>query len=155
MRTQAATQPAFDTVTGYLAWDHDRLDAVLTDVSGKVDAGQMEPARKAFRVFDQGLSRHIRLEEELLFPLFEARTGIRGGPTAVLRDEHREIQQALDIMREGLEEGRAERFREGLRFLRETLPEHNAKEERILYPATDRVLSDAERAFFLARLVAE
>lgn len=155
MRTQAATHEHFETVTSYLGWDHDRLDAILVDVSRKVEAGQMEAARKAYAEFDQGLKRHIRLEEDLLFPLFEARTGVLGGPTAVMREEHREILRAIEIMRDGLEEAKAARFREGLRFFRETLPDHNAKEEHILYPATDRALSDVERAAFVARLLAE
>lgn len=146
---------AFASITEYLSWDHDRLEAVLADVARGVEAGLLGEARERYRGFDEGLSRHIRIEEELLFPLFEARTGMVGGPTAVMREEHREIQRALGIMRDGLEQADADGFREGLGFLRQTLPDHNAKEEHILYPTTDRSLSDAERSAFVSRLQGE
>ena len=148
-------EAGFDSVTTYMSGDHDRLDAILTDVNLRVDAGRMAEARQAYREFDQGLTRHIRIEEELLFPLFEARTGVVAGPTAVMRAEHREIERALGIMREGLEKGDPGAFREGLRFLREVLPDHNTKEEHVLYPTTDRFLSDPERAAFVTRLRGE
>jgi iron-sulfur cluster repair protein YtfE (RIC family) len=149
------TQTTFETVTHYLSWDHDRLDAILADVALKVDAGKMGEARDTYRGFDHGLRRHIRIEEELLFPLFEARTGVVSGPTAVMRSEHREIERAIGLMREALGRGDADGFREGLRFLRAVLPDHNAKEEHVLYPTTDRLLSPAELASFVARLTAE
>jgi hypothetical protein len=58
----------------------------------------------------------------------------------------------MSIMADGLEEGDPEMFRKGLAFLGTVLPEHNSKEEHILYPTTDQVLSDSERAVFTARL---
>jgi len=154
--TGTAPEPRkFEDVTTYLSWDHDRLEAILADVCLHVDAGKLDQAEVGYREFLTGLKRHIRLEEELLFPLFEARTGVTGGPTEVMRDEHREIERALDMMEEGLAQKSTEAFREGCRFLRSVLPEHNAKEEHVLYPTTDRVLSAAERSTFVQRLVGE
>jgi iron-sulfur cluster repair protein YtfE (RIC family) len=141
----------FDTVTAYLSWDHDRLDSLLADVILRVDAGRMAEASEGYREFESGLSRHIRLEEELLFPVFEARMGM-AGPTSVMRLEHREIEKAMKIMREGLEAADPTLFRKGLAFLGTILPDHNSKEEHILYPTTDQILSDSERALFTERL---
>src|SRR5262245_9518428 len=81
----------FDSITRYLSWDHDRLDGLLGEVTRHVEDGHFVQASSIFSTFDQGLRRHIRLEEELLFPLFECRTGMRNGPTAVMRNEHRQI----------------------------------------------------------------
>lgn len=155
MRGTTPEPRKFDDVTTYLSWDHDRLDAILVDVCLRVDAGKLGEAEAGYREFLTGLRRHIRLEEELVFPLFEARTGVTGGPTAVMRDEHLEIERALEMMREGLAQKSADSFREGLRFLRSVLPDHNAKEEHVLYPTTDRVLSADERSAFVERLVGE
>jgi hypothetical protein len=47
------------------------------------------------------------------------------------------------------------RFGEGLDFLNSILPEHNAKEEHILHPTTDRLLSAAERANVTARMLGD
>ncbi len=153
MGTDALTE--FDTISGYLSWDHDRLDGILAEVCDLVERGSLAAARDRYGAFEEGLGRHIRIEEELLFPLFEARMGMRLGPTEVMREEHREIQQALVLMRDGLAVGDATGFREGLKFLRAVLPSHNDTEEHVLYPMTDRLLSDTERATFTARLQRE
>jgi hemerythrin-like domain-containing protein len=146
------TQANVETVTTYLSWDHHRLDAILADVAGKVDAGRLAEAREAYRAFERGVRRHIRIEEELLFVLFEARTGVVSGPTAVLRSEHREIERAVGLMSQALERQDPEGFRDGHRFLQAVVPDHNAKEEHVLYPTTDRLLSAQELASFVARL---
>ncbi len=152
---KAEAPPEFDDVTGYLSWDHDRLDAILAEVCAAVDGGRLEAAEGRYVEFQTGLLRHIRLEEQLLFPLFEAKTGITAGPTTVMRSEHREIERALQLMNEGLARRSADAFREGLLFLNTVLPDHNAKEEHVLYPTTDRVLAAGERAAFVQRLMGE
>lgn len=146
----------FESVTTYLSWDHDRLDAILGDVSRKVEAGRLDEARNLYQEFQRGLLRHIRIEEEILFPVFEAKAGMgETGPTAVMRLEHREIEKALNIMRDGLEADDPKDFREGQVFLGTILPDHNSKEEHILYPTTDRLLSEKERALLASRLQSE
>jgi iron-sulfur cluster repair protein YtfE (RIC family) len=154
MSEPVAEGTSFESVTAYLSWDHDRLEGLLNEASLKVDSGRLKEARESYRAFESGLSRHIRMEEELLFPVFEARMGM-AGPTAVMRLEHREIEKAMKIMREGLEEEDPQAFRKGLDFLGTVLPDHNSKEEHILYPTTDQSLSDGERALFTARLQRE
>lgn len=153
--TEQTQKPTFDGVTSYLSWDHDRLEAILAGVCEKVDTGQVAAARTQYGEFDSGLLRHIRIEEELLFPIFEAKTGVVSGPTEVMREEHREIKRGMALMRDGLERGDLAAFREGLQFVRETLPSHNQKEEHVLYPTTDRLLSDSERLALVNRLLAE
>jgi hemerythrin-like domain-containing protein len=152
MSTESAVRGSFETITDYLSSDHHRLDGLLAEVEREVARGSFERARELFVAFEAGLDRHIRLEEELLFPLFEARVGILSGPTVVLRMEHRQIRVAAGMMRDGLAVGEAARFRDGRRWLDDVLPQHDSKEEHILYPMTDRFLSARERAVFVARL---
>jgi uncharacterized protein (DUF2249 family) len=80
-----------------LGWDHDRLDAIWREVFEARRGGDYAGAREAFARFELGLRRHIRFEEELLFPAFEAAAGMppEGGPTGVMRAEHREIEAIL------------------------------------------------------------
>ena len=155
MSRTADTPSHFETITTYLSWDHDRLDIQLEQACRDARAGRFEEARAAYRRFQTGLERHMRIEEDLLFPLFEARSGISGGPTTVMRDEHRQIRRALKTMAEGLERSDLRGFDEGVSFLNSVLPEHNAKEQHILYPTTDRLLSAAERATVTARMLRE
>lgn len=149
------TAAPFTTITSYLSWDHERFDHTLAGVREDVQGERMDEARHALDEYARGLERHMRIEEEVVFPVFDARSGMSGGPTAVMRDEHRSIRIALAMMRDGLDRSDAQGFHAGLRFLRTILPEHNAKEEHILYPTTDRLLTPAERTTLTRRLERE
>jgi iron-sulfur cluster repair protein YtfE (RIC family) len=142
----------FRDVTAYLSWDHHRLAVLLSDVELRVDAREFESAIDRCREFERGLTRHMRLEEDVLFPLFEARAGLVDGPTAALRAEHREIERAAALLREGLDRHDADAFHDGLSFLRATLQGHNSKEEHILFPTTDVLLTERERLALTERL---
>jgi iron-sulfur cluster repair protein YtfE (RIC family) len=155
MDAQGAVGNGFDSVTAYLGWDHDRLDEALRSVSSAVERGRFADAAAGYEELELGLLRHMRIEEELLFPVFEARSGMVNGPTEVMRDEHRQVRTALAHMRRGLLRTDAGAYGEGLRFFDSVLPDHNAKEEHILYPTLDRLLRPAERAALVARLQRE
>jgi iron-sulfur cluster repair protein YtfE (RIC family) len=152
MDAPEARERGFESVTAYLGWDHHRLDEALRSVSQAVCVGRFTDAVAGYHEFELGILRHLRIEEELLFPVFEARSGIVNGPTAVMRDEHRQVRRALGLMRSGLQGGDADSYGDGLRFFQSVLPDHNAKEEHILYPALDSLLRPAERALLVERL---
>ncbi len=79
------------TISHYYAADHDRLDELFGRFQSSKQSDRTV-ARHLFAEFKAGLERHIAWEEDLLFPLFEAHTGMHAaGPTAVMRDEHRQI----------------------------------------------------------------
>jgi iron-sulfur cluster repair protein YtfE (RIC family) len=145
----------FESVTGYLGWDHDRLDQGLRSVSSAVGKGRFAEAAAGYEEFERGLLCHLRIEEELLFPVFEARSGMLNGPTDVMRDEHRQVRMALALMRRGLQQADATAYLDGLRFFESVLPDHNAKEEHILYPTLDSLLRPSERAALVSRLQRE
>jgi len=141
-------------VTEALEWDHDRLDELLLQAVRALRAGDDPAARSAYATFRRSLTRHIRFEEELLFPVFEMRTGLpHGGPTSLMRAEHREIQTLLGEIERALEEAPAV-VEELCRALRDALGDHNRKEELILYPGTDRLLTEAESDTLVARIQA-
>jgi iron-sulfur cluster repair protein YtfE (RIC family) len=153
--TNVSPAVPFTTVTSYLSWDHARLDRTLAGARDDLQHDRLADARHAFDEYARGLERHMRVEEELVFPVFEARTGMSGGPTSVMRDEHRSLRVALGMMRDGLDRGDVAGFQAGVRFLETVLPEHHAKEEHILYPTTDRLLSPDERGALTRRLQRE
>lgn len=144
----------FPSVTAYLSWDHDRLDALLVRVLDLVERGDFGEARTIYLTFQHGLTRHIRLEEEILFSEFERRTGMVAGPTQVMRMEHKSIENALSRMAAALEVRDKAAFEAGHADLLEVLGPHNEKEERILYPMTDRALDETERQRLTKKLLA-
>jgi hemerythrin-like domain-containing protein len=84
-------------------------------------------------------------EEDLLFPLWEEKTGMsEGGPTFVMRSEHRQIGQQLEAIHDKVAEQNPETDQEEQALL-DLLGSHNMKEERVLYPAIDQVTTQEER----------
>jgi len=140
-----ASSGALRAVTEALAWDHDRLDALEAGAFAARTAGDYTTAKEKYRTFAHGLVRHIRFEEEIIFPTFEQKGGIPPtvGPTAVMRDEHIEIRALLDSISTQIDQPKnpVEELR---RLFHQVLGEHNFKEEKMLYPGVDRFLSENE-----------
>ena len=84
-------------ITEYLAGDHRGIDELFEQAQKRVRDGQAALAREPFEKFAARLG-HIRLEEEVVFPLFEARTRI-AGPAQVMRREHRLLEAHLEQAR--------------------------------------------------------
>jgi len=150
---RADSAPAMRTVDEALSWDHDRLDALEREAFGRRAAGDFESAAEIFSGFAAGLRRHIRFEEEILFPAFETRAGIppTAGPTAVMRVEHREIEELIGLIEAGMADPGSKV--EALRLrLHDVLGDHNLKEEQVLYPTTDELLGEKEADALVARI---
>lgn len=144
--------PPSDTLSAYLSSDHERQAFLLDEAARAVGEGRFAEAQSAFSRFEAALDHHLRLEEEVVFPVFEVRSGITTGPTIALRCEHRDIRNTVRSMEAALSAEDARTFRESVRFLDSIVTTHEAKEEHVLYPAIDRLLTSAERALLLERL---
>ena len=125
--------------------DHDRLDALFTTFQEQ-KRKDFAKAKEAFVEFKFGLQRHIVWEEDVLFPKWEENSGMaEGGPTQVMRTEHRMIGDCLEAIHHKVQAQDPESDQDDQRLL-DILKSHNMKEERILYPSIDQVISDQERA---------
>lgn len=140
----AGSAGGFQTVSEFLGSDHKRLDAIFEASAGLAAAGSFAEALSKFTEFASGLSRHIDMEETVLFPAFEAKTGRKDGPTTVMRLEHAEIRRRLEAIRAMLAGSDGAAFAAARRSLLDVLADHNQKEEGILYPLSDR-LAGGER----------
>jgi len=132
------------TIRAFFEQDHDRLDALFHSFQ-TLKRQDFAKAKEAFKEFLFGLQRHIVWEEELLFPLWEEKTGMaEGGPTFVMRAEHRRIGEQLDAIHRKVAEQNPDSDQEE-QALVALLGSHNMKEERVLYPALDEVTTQEER----------
>ena len=139
------------TIAQSFEQDHDRLDALWLKFQA-LKPQEFQQAAACFAEFQTGLLQHIAWEEEILFPAFEMKTGLQGtGPTEVMRQEHRQIQQLLWTIAQALERRDPSSQAEETE-LRELLASHNMKEEHILYPAIDQQLTDDERREIFLRM---
>lgn len=133
------------TVSDYLEFDHRRLDAMLPAVVERLQKREFGGAADQFAEFSCGLNRHIEAEEQVLFPAFEERTGIRTGPTVVMRAEHVEIRKWMALVETSLRAQDDAGARDALTRLTAALSAHNMKEELVLYPMTDQAADEGER----------
>ncbi len=138
-------------ITSFYENDHDELDHYFQEYK-RLKGDDYLQAKKFFQKFEFGLQRHIAWEEEILFPLFEEKTGMKDqGPTAVMREEHKEIKEYLQkinikVAAEDVSTGDEEQLLENL------LGSHNQKEENILYPGIDQIISGSERENVFERM---
>ncbi len=139
------------SISEFFEQDHDRLDELFTTFQ-RLKRSDFAKATEAFKEFKFGLQRHIVWEEDLLFPLWEEKTGMSGGgPTFVMRAEHRQVGDLLEVIHRKVTAGDSESDQEEQRLLA-VLGSHNMKEERVLYPSIDQVTTPGERAAVYQRM---
>ena len=89
-----------DMIKSYFQRDHERLDNLFKEFQ-VTKACDIDSARKRFENFRRGLEQHMAWEENILFPLFESKTGMKyGGPTQVMRLEHEQLKTLLKSLEE-------------------------------------------------------
>ena len=133
------------TILEFMSVDHDRLDNKIRMYSTEklVD---IERAESIFLSFKSELERHIIWEENILFPVFERKTGIKdGGPTSVMRMEHAQIKDHLQEIKRKLHTKKIQNLCKEEVALFKLLESHNQKEENILYPGIDNLTSEQEK----------
>jgi iron-sulfur cluster repair protein YtfE (RIC family) len=137
-----------NTISKFFEKDHDELDELFKTFQ-KLKRSDFPKAKEAFEAFKSGLQRHIVWEEDLLFSLWENKTGMSdSGPTPVMRNEHRQIGQLLEAIYGKVAEQNPDSDKEEQALL-DILGSHNRKEERALYPAIDQVaIPDDREAVF-------
>jgi regulator of cell morphogenesis and NO signaling len=131
------------TLTALLEREHHEIDVGVEAYLDGVEHGESR-AVELTRAVD-ALRRHIYLEEEFLFPPLRVAGMIP--PVLVMLREHGEIWRTLEAITAGLgpeADGDATRagVTEQCRELLAQLATHNAKEEPIIYPQGDSVLTD-------------
>jgi regulator of cell morphogenesis and NO signaling len=147
---------SMNTISVFFQQDHDRLDALFQSFQA-LKRHDMAKATEAFKEFRGGLERHIVWEEDLLFPLWEEKTGMSdGGPTFVMRNEHRQIKELLEAIHNKGAEHNPDSDQEEQALLK-LLGSHNLKEERVLYPSIDQVTTpeECENIFQKVRQISE
>lgn len=127
-------------VIEHFAADHRACDEVFAQAEKALGEGDQPTASRAFARFRILLEAHFGAEEEVVFPAFEALTGLTNGPTNAMRAEHRQMlmlcedtQRCIDSIRLSDAAGLAD-------TLFSLVQAHNMKEEQVLYPMCDDAL---------------
>jgi iron-sulfur cluster repair protein YtfE (RIC family) len=134
----------------------------LARAGGAALPGELPVLQATVRMIESELLRHARREDEALFPAVEA--VLEGGPTPVMREEHRAIHAEADRFRATLRElhevqhpaivqagerlsALTERGSDAAALVRtartllELVDDHFAKEEQLLFPMARELLT--------------
>jgi len=129
------------TITHYMESDHRRCDELFAAAERLVAAGEWSAAAEAYARFNDAMEHHFGMEEGELFPAFEAASGSTLGPTQVMRMEHGQMRALFERMRKALVAKDMDEYLGTSDTLLILMQQHNMKEEQILYPMSERVLS--------------
>ncbi len=133
------------TISSFLTQDHRNCDEVFAKLENSVAMEQWSDCEKNFQEFSKDLIHHFDMEENVMFPAFETKTGMEAGPTQVMRMEHSQMKQVLEQMQKDIAQKDKNHFFGLSETLMMLMQQHNMKEEQMLYKMADVHLgSDVE-----------
>ena len=151
-----------DSPTSQLADEHEYVklvviamedEAAFIERTGRVHAKRVAQMIDFTRNFTDG--DHHAKEEELLFPLLEERSAAAGGTISVLLSEHEAARDCIRAVAEALPDAAgpdrerstkaAAVIAENLKLYAYLLPLHIGKEDSVLFPLTEELLSVQEQ----------
>ncbi len=77
-----------NNTSNWLVHDHDKYDAALDECEVAADVGEWKDAKRLFLDFVTELKLHMRMEDEVLYPLFTEQNGDPDGIITHLSEEH-------------------------------------------------------------------
>lgn len=129
--------------------EHDEALTRIEGMEGAVRDSDWPGVQRVATWLFQELKAHNEAEEAHLFPLMDPHFGGAHGPTQCMREEHRLLwdltQRVLGDLAEGAPRDPAVSARTALQ-LAASLRSHIEKENKVLYPMAERLLSDADLA---------
>lgn len=134
------------TILEFLGNDHRACDDLFASAEDAAGKGNWDSARDLFDRFRAAMAHHFAMEEAVLFPAFEARTGNSMGPTEVMRMEHAQMRGLLQQMAAAAEAADEAGYLGASETLNMLMQQHNLKEENVLYPMSDGALGPEREA---------
>jgi len=129
-----------DNIRDFLTQDHRRCDELFALVE-KEAMDSLSGAKEICENFVKETQRHFDMEEMVMFVEFEAKTGIKQGPTVIMKHEHSQMRNLMKQMLEAIDADDKDKFFGLSETLMILLQQHNMKEEQMLYPMAQQYLS--------------
>jgi len=131
-----------ETISSFLTQDHRACDEEFADMENAVNSEDWEEANSKLTKFNENLIHHFNMEEKVMFPAFENKTGMTQGPTAMMRMEHDQMRGLLEDLKTDVRETNKNHFFGVSESLMMLMQQHNMKEEQMLYAMADNHLGD-------------
>lgn len=133
-----------DTISIFMTSDHHRCDGLYAKAEAAASGQDWTALAADVEAFLTSMRQHFGMEEDVLFPAFEERTGMTMGPTQMMRMEHEQMRDLFEAMESAVREQDKDEFLGQAETLLIMMQQHNMKEEQILYPMVDRALTGEE-----------
>jgi len=127
------------TLKEYLIDDHRRCDDIFAKMEAKANSS-LADAKEETEAFIADMEKHFQREERVVFPEFEAKTGMVNGPTEMMRQEHNQMRHLMKQLLEAIESENRDKFFGLCETLMILLQQHNMKEEQMLYTMAQQYL---------------
>ena len=140
---------------------HDHLNELFLLHQEALLALDIALAQVRLKVFEEKLLAHMRMEEDILLPVYQRAGRIPGGPVEFFTGEHKRMLEAIDRIKTALnrlDRSQPDIKREIIRLFdaeamfKSLVEHHDSREENILYPTLDKVTSEEERRDLLSKI---
>jgi hemerythrin-like domain-containing protein len=121
------------TIKEYLTDDHRKCDEAFAQMEQAASSGSLADAKEAYNAFAADTERHFQMEERVMFPQFEEKTGMTMGPTQVMRHEHQQMRSILAQLETAIADENRDKFFGLTETMMIMMQQHNMKEEQMLY----------------------
>lgn len=127
-----------ESISSYMQQDHVVIDGIAERAVAAAQAADWPALAREGAEFLRRLRQHIEVEEQVLFPAFEERTGmVEAGPSKVMRIEHEQMRPILEQMEAAVAARDGAGYQRSSKALLDILLPHNQKEEQMMYPMLD------------------
>lgn len=123
---------------------HRDCDLLFSEMENAVSTGEWVRSKEACDQFCTNMLNHFATEEETIFPAFEELTGNTQGPTMVMKMEHEQMRALIDDLRQAVNQEDTDQVLGIADTVMLMIQQHNMKEEQVLYPMIDQVVSQPE-----------
>lgn len=128
-------------ISDFMTRNHRHCDQYLVEAENALQNNDWQTTSQQSKAFIAEMENHLTTEEEVLFPAFEAKTGMTQGPTQVMRAEHQQMRALFSRLNDAVTAQSVNDFLGNSESLMVLMQQHNMKEENILYPMCDAQLN--------------
>ena len=133
----------------FMTKDHRHCDDTFAEMEQKANSEGLAAAKELYTKMAEEMEHHFQMEERVIFPAFEEKTGMTEGPTQMMRMEHTQMRSLIKEIGEALDEDNKDRFFGLTETMMIMVQQHNMKEEQMLYTMVQQHLSADEEQIMM------
>ncbi len=130
-----------NSIKSFLTEDHRNCDDTFAGMEQTANSEGLAVAKDLYKKMAEEMEHHFQMEERVMFPAFEQKTGMTEGPTQMMRMEHEQMRALIKEIGEAVDADNKDRFFGLTETMMIMVQQHNMKEEQMLYTMAQQHLS--------------